>query len=221
MLTELQRSRFAQETLERGTAQLKQLDEQYTSLDSLLANSKSLVSTLITSQKSDTWYLETAFWILVITVGWLFFRKLLYGPLWLFVIWPVKLGFKFLLVLLSAAGLTAKTSEVASSSSSFVQGGRHSLSSNPSIAAAMASNQGQIDKDTIEEQRQQDGNAEGNLTEQIGQMVEESQKANEPVKRGDGTVLQERGDLPKNPKKRVFDTEEEAKKEEARKRDEL
>lgn len=61
MLTELQRSRFAQETLERGTAQLKELDQQYAGLDSLLKNSKSLLSTLFTSQKSDTWYLEVIY----------------------------------------------------------------------------------------------------------------------------------------------------------------
>lgn len=84
----------------------------------------------------------------------------------------------------------------------------------------MASNQGQIDQDVIEE-RKQNGNAEENLTEQIGQMVEDSKEAKESLKRGDGTVLPERGDKPKNPLKRVFDTEEEAKKEEAQKRDEL
>lgn len=221
MITELQRSRFAQETLERGTAQLKQLEEQYLSLDSLLVNSRNLVSTLITSSKSDTWYLETAFYLLLATIAWLFFRRILYGPLWLFVLWPVKLGFRFLVFLLSAAGLTGTSSKVTISSSSLAQSIQSGLSTGPSIAVAMASNQAQVDQDLVEGKKQEVGNAGENLTEQIGKMVEDSKKANEPVKRGDGTVLPERGDLPKNPKKRAFDTAEEVEKEAAHKRDEL
>ena len=219
MLAELERSRFAQETLERGTAQLKQLDEQYTSLDSLLASSKSLLTTLITSQKSDTWYLETAFWILVTTIGWLFFRRILYGPLWLFVLWPVKLGFRFLLFVLSAAGLTGTSSKVLASSSDLGQSIQSSLPSEPTIAVTMASNQAQINQDGSDKQTQASGDE--TLTEQIGKMVEDSKKPREPVRRGDGTELPERGDVPKNPKKKVFDTAEQAAKDEARKREEL
>lgn len=220
MLAELERSRFAQETLERGTAQLKQLDEQYTSLDTLLASSRSLLSTLVTSQKSDTWYLETAFWILVCTCGWLFFRRILYGPLWLFILWPVKLGFRLLLIILSATGLTGTSSQVTSSSS--LDNIQTSLGSIPSIHTTMASNQAQSD---VEKRRDNgenpaDPSPDGSLTQQIGQMVEKTKEADkdngdqkeedqikgkEPVTRGDGTVLRERGDIPPNPKKRVFD----------------
>ena len=92
MQSELSRSRFAQETLEQSTAALADLGEHYTNLDTLLANSRSLLSSLVRSQKSDTWYLETAFYILVTTIIWLVFRRFLYGPLWWFVWLPLKLG---------------------------------------------------------------------------------------------------------------------------------
>jgi protein transport protein SEC20 len=220
MLAELERSRFAQETLERGTAQLKQLDEQYTNLDTILASSRSLLRTLVTSQKSDTWYLETAFWILVCTCGWLFFRRILYGPLWLFILWPLKLGFRLLLLILSAIGLTGASSQVASSSS--LNGIQASLGSIPSIYATMPSNQakGDVNKRRDGGDKQPDPSLDGSLTQQIGQMIEKTRETDkdggdrkeedqidgkEPVTRGDGTVLRERGDIPPNPKKRVFD----------------
>ena len=220
MLAELERSRFAQETLERGTAQLKQLDEQYTNLDTLLASSRSLLSTLVTSQKSDTWYLETAFWILICTCGWLFFRRILYGPLYLFILWPVKLGFRLLLLIISATGLTGASSQVASPSS--LDDIQPCLNSVQSIYATMPSNmiQGDVDKRGDGGEKQSDPSLDGSLTQQIGQMVEKARQTDkdsenqkeeeqaekkEPVRRGDGTVLRERGDIPPNPKKRVFD----------------
>ncbi|KAK5131297.1 hypothetical protein LTR08_001136 [Meristemomyces frigidus] len=78
--TELSRSRFAQETFDESTAALAELGEHYTNLDSILAASRNLLGTLVRSQKSDTWYLETAFYILCVTLGWLFFRRILFGP---------------------------------------------------------------------------------------------------------------------------------------------
>ena len=94
MRVELERSQYAQETLDQSTAALKDLGEQYTSLDDLLSNSRTLLRTLIQSQKSDTWYLETALYIIVATIIWLVFRRLLYGPLWWFVWLPFKFSFK-------------------------------------------------------------------------------------------------------------------------------
>jgi protein transport protein SEC20 len=121
MEAELSRSQFAQETLgnfqfhprdrssniylEQSTAALSSLSESYTNLDSLLSSSRSLVSTLLRSQKSDTWYLETAFWILVITNCWLIWRRWLYGPTWWLVWLPIKLLYKLAVVTLSATGI--------------------------------------------------------------------------------------------------------------------
>lgn len=71
------------------------------------------------------------------------------------------------------------------------------------------------------------------MAEQIGRMAEESrqqaqgqaqaQDKSEEKKRADGTKLQERGDIPKNPKKKMFEADvEDAKYEEQqRPRDEL
>lgn len=90
---ELARSEFAHETLTESSAALKQLNESYTDLDSMLASSKDLLGTLLRSQKSDTWYLQTAFYMLGVTLGWLLFRRLLYGPMWWLVWLPLRLVF--------------------------------------------------------------------------------------------------------------------------------
>ena len=91
--TQLQMSAAAMQTLGDSTQQLKQLGQSYNRLDDLLASSKDLLGTLLHSQKSDTWYLQTALYMLMVTAGWLVFRRLLYGPLWWFVWLPVRLIF--------------------------------------------------------------------------------------------------------------------------------
>ena len=127
MTAELERSKFAQETLENSTKDLATLSESYNNLDTLLSSSRSLVSTLIYSQKSDTWYLETAFIILSITIGWLLFRRLIYGPGWWLVYLPIKWIWRLSLLsvqilattLSSAAGVVgAKDKSIALSHSS-------------------------------------------------------------------------------------------------------
>ncbi|KAF5535088.1 transport membrane glycoprotein Sec20 [Fusarium napiforme] len=90
---ELARSEFAHETLTESSAALKQLNESYGSLDTMLASSKDLLGTLLRSQKSDTWYLQTTFYMLACTLGWLLFRRLLYGPMWWIVWLPLRLIF--------------------------------------------------------------------------------------------------------------------------------
>ncbi|KAL4870826.1 hypothetical protein BDV12DRAFT_184191 [Aspergillus spectabilis] len=108
MQAELSRSQFAQETLEQSSAALASLSESYTSLDTLLSSSRNLVGSLLRSQKSDTWYLETAFYILVGTISWLVFRRLLYGPLWWIVWMPLKLVLQSVFGILGAIGITSK-----------------------------------------------------------------------------------------------------------------
>lgn len=103
MTSELQRSQFAHETLQRSTAALQSLNESYSNIDTLLSSSKSLVSSLVSSTKSDTWYLETAFWILIYTLVWLIFRRIFYGPIrylaYLPTKWMLKLFLSFLQVI--------------------------------------------------------------------------------------------------------------------------
>jgi protein transport protein SEC20 len=118
MQSELSRSRFAQETLEQSTAALADLGEKYSDLNTLLANSKNLVTTLLKSQKSDTWYLETTFYILITTIVWLVFRRWLYGPLTWFIFWPLKLVFRVLFGVASIGSAAATTTSLAAASSS-------------------------------------------------------------------------------------------------------
>ncbi|KAK6081761.1 hypothetical protein SCUP234_04536 [Seiridium cupressi] len=94
MAAELSRSDFARKTLQESTAALAQLGESYSSLDTMLSSSRDLLSTLMTSQKSDTWYLQTSFYMLAITNAWLIFRRFLYGPLWWLVWLPLRLVFR-------------------------------------------------------------------------------------------------------------------------------
>ncbi|POR33246.1 Uncharacterized protein TPAR_06556 [Tolypocladium paradoxum] len=90
---ELARSEFAHQTLTESSAALKQLNESYTSLDSMLASSRDLLGTLLRSQKSDTWYLQTALYMLLVTGAWLVFRRILYGPMWWLVWLPIRVLF--------------------------------------------------------------------------------------------------------------------------------
>ncbi|KAB5580821.1 hypothetical protein GE09DRAFT_1279673 [Coniochaeta sp. 2T2.1] len=88
--SELSRSHFAQQTLVESTAALESLQQNYAGLDDLLQSSRDLLGTLLTSNKSDTWYLETAFYMLVATLGWLVFRRWVYGPAWWLVWLPLR-----------------------------------------------------------------------------------------------------------------------------------
>lgn len=90
---ELTKSEFARQTLTESSAALRKLDESYSSLDGMLASSRDLLGTLLKSQKSDTWYLQTALYMLVVTGAWLVFRRLLYGPLWWLVWLPLRMLF--------------------------------------------------------------------------------------------------------------------------------
>ncbi|KAL7821724.1 Sec20 domain-containing protein [Trichoderma aethiopicum] len=90
---ELSKSEFARQTLSESSAALRKLDESYTSLDGMLASSRDLLGTLLRSQKSDTWYLQTALYMLMVTGAWLVFRRLLYGPLWWLVWLPLRVVF--------------------------------------------------------------------------------------------------------------------------------
>ena len=99
---------------ESSTRDLNTLSESYSNLDSLLSSSRSLVSTLIHSQKSDTWYLESAFFVLCFSIAWLVFRRLLYGPGWWLLYLPLNLfwrssiaAFKLALGFLPSVALSA------------------------------------------------------------------------------------------------------------------
>ncbi|KAK3695155.1 hypothetical protein B0T22DRAFT_534076 [Podospora appendiculata] len=87
---EVSKSAFAARTLEESADALRRLDDNYEGIDGLLGRSRDLLGTLLHSQKSDTWYLQTALYMLAATLAWLVFRRLLYGPLWWLVWLPVR-----------------------------------------------------------------------------------------------------------------------------------
>lgn len=241
--TELSRSRFAQETFDESTAALKDLGDTYSDLDSVLKKSRDLLGTLLRSQKSDTWYLETAFYILIATLGWLIFRRILYGPffklpLFLYNVFAFVVNWavlKPLFFFLTTIGIittepyntrTSHTTSLASSSS------RAPLIVQPSAAGRAQPIEGMADdiarSGGVRSGAGGSGAKLGKKGELRGEMSEEIGKMAEKQTRGDGTVLEDRGDIPKNPKKKNFEADvEDAKHAEAveggkvRKRDEL
>ncbi|KAF3906396.1 hypothetical protein ABW20_dc0104914 [Dactylellina cionopaga] len=91
MSAELNRSHFAHETLSQSTETLKQLGQSYSSFDNVLQKSKGLITDLVKKNKSDMWYYQMSLYVLVGTVGWLIFRRLLWGPVYLVIWLPLRL----------------------------------------------------------------------------------------------------------------------------------
>ncbi|KAF2204471.1 Sec20-domain-containing protein [Delitschia confertaspora ATCC 74209] len=265
MQSELSRSRFAQQTLENSTKALEELGEKYTDLGSLLQNSRNLVGTLLKSQKSDTWYLETAFYILCTTIIWLIFRRWLYGPLTWFIWSPLILLYKLTFGIFAASGLSGKaqgTSVSVSQSTSTslivkpsatggipkrplgktdqlpyikVGGGGRGWGHDPSPPGSVSRQVGQMaekqqsqsqqqgeqrSKD-VREQAQTQSQAPAQQNADAGSAEGQDSSEGHPVRRGDGTILQERGDRPSNPKKRMWEEGVEREKFERAEREEV
>ncbi|KAI9758802.1 MAG: hypothetical protein M4579_002816 [Chaenotheca gracillima] len=233
MSSELSRSQFAQDTLDQSTAALQSLTTHYTNLDTLLSSSRNLLGTLLTSQKSDTWYLESAFYILLCTIAWLVFRRFLYGPLWWFVYLPLKLLF----------GLGSSITAAVFGASGTSQGlaGTTSLSNTrpPLIVKPSAGGKEDFPKWGNMANREEGagpsfqvgGGGKGgggpgqpqatqkgeSLSDDVGQMAEDSQKGAEKESQGeaDGSAGHTDGSnngadaseeqVPRNPKKRMWE----------------
>jgi protein transport protein SEC20 len=227
LATNVERSHLAQETLEQSSRDLQSLSTQYDDLNSLLAQSRGLLKTLLSNKKTDTWYLESAFYILIATIAWLVFRRFLYGPLWWLVWLPIKLlwrtsiGVLGLTRVLSATKLPSVVESPISGSASaptgIMSGSQQSASiqGDPPHASAAA--------------EKEDPSAKGSLSQKVGQLADKlrgegAAKEAQPVVRGDGTVLQD-SDAPRNPYKRMFDTDVENARqkaaEKAKEKDEL
>ncbi|KAH8657642.1 Sec20-domain-containing protein [Tricladium varicosporioides] len=237
MASELSRSQFAHDTLKESTAALAQLSETYSTLDTLLSSSRNLLGTLLRSQKSDTWYLETAFYVLLVTIGWLIFRRILYGPTWWLIWFPMKMFIKGWMGFFAVTGLTGSSSASVSelnliaTPSLVVHGSATGRLSAPAGAGppggAHSINVG--------------GGGRGapmrpgeTITEQVGRIIDESNSLldsteedpiEKPADEGAGDVeersMPEESNEPRNPKKRIWEEEIEAAKEEQRKKNEL
>ncbi|KAF2835495.1 Sec20-domain-containing protein [Patellaria atrata CBS 101060] len=216
MQSELSRSQFAQETLDQSTAALAQLSEQYTSLGDLLSSSRNLLGVLLRSQKSDTWYLETAFYILLCTIIWLVYRRFFYGPLWWLVWLPLKSCYRLLSWTLSSVGLVGSSVTVnhtlTSTGSSLIikpsaEKGppSYNMADKPATVRTRAGGTGA--------KQDLDPSPEGSLSREVGQIAENSEgsqvagedkKTSKTPARGDGNELKE-SDAPRNQKKRMWE----------------
>ncbi|KAK2801376.1 hypothetical protein FQN50_007761 [Emmonsiellopsis sp. PD_5] len=207
MQAELSRSQFAQETLNQSTAALTSLSESYSNLDTLLSSSRSLVSSLLHSQKSDTWYLETAFYILVGTIIWLVFRRIFYGPLW-WILWlPLKLVFRITFGVLGGVGLVSSSSQTTSvvAAPSLHTSATHTLSATPSssvLNTVMPSG-----TESVESQVTAPSDSEGSVLEKIEKIVEQEEENIEEVNIDDISPEERRRqeEMPRNPKKRMHE----------------
>jgi len=247
LTAELSRSQFATQTLAESTAALEGLSDRYSGLDSLLGQSKALVGTLVRSQKSDTWYLETAFYLLIVTIVWLIFRRWIYGPAWWFVWLPLKIFllkpviFVFGLLGLGRGGVKSAIGQSTSTGLVIHNSALVTASIIPTTSRTVSVVVGsEIPAKLAMSDQPQNQKADGDsLTNKIGQMVEDAnQKVHETqdsssighdqIRRGDGTILEARGTKAANPKKRMFEADVEDAKNEQReaghetvKRDEL
>ncbi|KAI0969974.1 Sec20-domain-containing protein [Xylaria arbuscula] len=202
MSAELVKSDFAHNTLKESTEALTQLSETYSSLDTMLSSSRALLGTLLKSQKTDTWYLQSAFYLLVVTIGWLIFRRLLWGPTWWLVWLPLKLLFRTAVGVSNAVGLRG----------SHIQSDSESALTSSSPQQAYMNNRDvptiQVGSPPVESQAVK---VEESIVEEIGKIIDESQNQvpspEEEV--NEGTVLRDRTpeELP-NSKKRLMEEED-------------
>ncbi|KAL9113433.1 MAG: hypothetical protein Q9227_002474 [Pyrenula ochraceoflavens] len=236
MQDSIEQSQFAQQTFDTSSSALKGLDEQYSNLDTMLNSTKSLVSSLLRSQKSDTWYLETAFYILVVTIGWLLFRRIFYGPLWWLVWQPIRWATWLVFSVLSSIGILGghKTEMVSSATTS------RSLTVPPQATGGFPERQQPPGRDgpfmvvggggkgggwghqrPQEESRAKEDSETPNVDE-IGRIIDHADKQFEEGKGGIDDISSEermrQEEIPRNPKKRMWEQE---KQEDQTQKDEL
>lgn len=251
MSAELERSQFARETLgeehlgnfyspvwltyykENSTKDLATLSESYSNLDTLLSSSRSLVSSLIHSQKSDTWYLESAFYILAVTIAWLVFRRLIYGPGWWLLYLPTKWLWRLSLfavqLLVGSLSAVAGTVGAKNQSRTLSQASENIATSlaqkptgtgkiptfRPNSPAAPSVNVGAGGQGAKMQQPEQPPQEEDkSLSDQVVEMSEKSQKeqrikpektVNAEAERQGTVLIERRDDEPPNPKKRMWE----------------
>jgi protein transport protein SEC20 len=224
MQTELSRSQFAHDTLKESTAALAQLSETYSTLDTLLSSSRNLLGTLLKSQKSDTWYLETAFYVLAITIGWLIFRRLIYGPAWWFVWLPLKMFYKAWMGVFTAVGLRSSRDGVFTSDA--IVGSTHVSGMSTSIMYSSATGSpGSLPPGGSEPA----GRGDDSMVEEVGKIIDDNQQRGAAGAHDDDSSsggqaaegVQHGVPENRNAKKRMWEEPVEAQKEEQRKKDEL
>ncbi|KAI0543113.1 Sec20-domain-containing protein [Xylaria digitata] len=202
MTAELVKSDFAHNTLKESTEALAQLSENYSSLDTMLSSSRALLGTLLKSQKTDTWYLQSAFYLLVVTIGWLIFRRLLWGPTWWLVWLPLKLLFRTAVGVSNTVGLRGSQMQSESETASVGSTPQQAYMNNRDVPTI------QVGTPPAESQVVE---PDGSMIEEVGKIIDESQDGAPAPEddSGEETVLRDRTaeELP-NPKKRMMEEEE-------------
>lgn len=186
---------------DQSTAAISSLSESYSGLDTLLSSSKSLANSLLRSQKSDTWYLETAFYILIGTISWLLFRRVFYGPLWWLVWQPLKLVARVVFATLGTVGLSSTA--VQSASESLSSGITSTIHETATAVVTGTTTSGS----TAWEHEPSAPIDSDRVIDKIGKMVEEDNQRAHDI---DDVTPEERArqeELPRNPKKRMFEVE--------------
>lgn len=168
MQDELARSMTLHETLEESTTNLKRLDGAYEVMGGMLGTSRELLGTLYKSTKTDTWYLTTTFWMLVVVLGWLVFRRLLYGPLWWLVWLPLRIVFRTGSGAVRVAGGIGKKGE-GEVGLEGLDGGKKTVEVDMEVKGAVPT----MKVGGKDEERAVDGDPES-LLERVGQIVEMS-----------------------------------------------
>lgn len=201
MAAELVKSDFAHNTLKESTEALSMLSENYSSLDTMLSSSRALLGTLLKSQKTDTWYLQSAFYLLVVTIGWLIFRRLLWGPAWWLVWLPLKLLFRTTVGVSNIVRSRGSQSQPESESASISSSPQQVYMNNRDIPTI------RVGATPIESQAVKQ---DGSLVEEVGKIIDASQNGtpNQEDESKEETILRDReaGELP-NPKKRMMEDE--------------
>lgn len=208
--TNLQQSQFAQQALDESQQALQSLTESYGGTTDLLKNSRSLVGQLVRSNKSDTWYLQTAFYMLAITIMWLIFRRLLYGPLWWLVWQPVKLMWWTTMSAAGAVGFGA--GKAVQSSSAGISAGRGipTFEAGQRVRIELPPKGGGWGGEQASKPQSPP------MVEEVGQLAEEAQKGTNVDDISD-EERRRQGEEPRNPKKRMMEVDVDA----SRARDEL
>ncbi|KAI4093946.1 MAG: hypothetical protein LQ344_002544 [Seirophora lacunosa] len=209
-------------------------------MQSEVSKSQFALETLRGSFKSDTWYLESAFWILVVTIGWLVFRRILYGPGWWLLYLPTTVLWRLTSFAIrfvhGASGFLAAAVGVKSQSTSIVQASQR-VTSNlqeqptateaiPTINRGMTAPSIRVGGGGKGQPRPQPAQEEQrSMSDTVAEMAEKASEVGVSSGTGmeqneQGTTLRERGsDEPPNPKKRMF--EEKTVSQEQNLRDEL
>jgi protein transport protein SEC20 len=238
MASELSRSQFAHDTLKESTAALAQLGETYSIMDTMLSSSKNLLGTLLRSQKSDTWYLETAFYVLCATIAWLVFRRFLYGPLWWFLWLPLRIFFRSLMGVLTGIGLIGGTPVGGVSSVASPVAGTQTVVHNSATRASRPSMPPRAHSvhvggggkgGPMKPKETPQGHGSKTVFEQVGRIIDEDQTnqgedhevADDSVEKSADSKEGEQVEAQRNPKKRMWEEEKEAGKQDRRAKDEL